>query len=144
MLSISVGMRTYSPSDPLVNTIQDLIDEFDAMTGIQPFFTFTSFYHHFLGPCSNAVDFIKPLQFIPTHTRTRAQILSESMSQVYGGMVDQLKHKVMSGEDVPDCMAKDLLENKKEHLTQKDICMLVVAFAFGGVPSVSLSHTIRL
>jgi hypothetical protein len=44
-----------------------------------------------------------------------------------------------SGENVPDCLVKTLIETQEEeHLDWEDICMLAAVFTLGGVHSVSL------
>ncbi|KAJ7323006.1 cytochrome P450 [Mycena albidolilacea] len=122
MLRISFGKRTSSIDDPLLHTIQKLVMEFDDITG----------------PVSNAVDFIKPLQYLPTQTRTRGLNLNSDMNRVYGDLIGEMQRRLDSKEDVPDCLVKMLLETKDEEgLSSEDILMLAIAFAFGGVHSIA-------
>ncbi|KAJ7892450.1 cytochrome P450 [Mycena leptocephala] len=122
MLRISFGKGTSSIDDPLLHTIQKLVMEFDDITG----------------PVSNAVDFIKPLQYLPTHTRTRGVNLNSDMNHDYGDMIGQMQRRLDLKEDVSDCLVKMLLETKEEEgLSSEDILMLAVAFAFGEVHSIA-------
>lgn len=89
------------------------------------------------GPWSNAVDFIKPLQWIPTRTRSRGRKLRKEFLEVYGTMINLVKGRMSAGEDVPDCLVKSLLEYQdEEHLSWTDMCLLTTAFATGGSHSV--------
>ena len=93
------------------------------------------------GPLSNIVDFIEPLQWIPTTTKSRAQRLHNELVEVYGAMIKRVKARMDAGEDVPDCLVKTLLlSQEKEKLDWEDMCMLAVAFDLGGVPSVSIIY----
>ncbi|KAJ6525470.1 cytochrome P450 [Mycena vulgaris] len=122
MLRISFGKRTSSIDDPLLHTIQKLVMEFDEIAG----------------PVSNAVDFIRPLQYLPTRKRTRGLNLNSDMNRVYGDMIGEIQRRLDSKEDVPDCLVKMLLETKDEEgLSSEDIFMLAIAFAFGGVHSIA-------
>lgn len=83
------------------------------------------------------MDFLKPLQYLPTHTRTRGLNLNSDMNHVYGDMIGEMQRQLDSKEDVPDCLVKMLLETKDEEgMSSEDILMLAIAFAFGGVHSV--------
>jgi cytochrome P450 len=87
---------------------------------------------------ANAVDFIEPLQWIPTSKRTRAHKLHDGFVEVYGSMIQRFKNLMNSGEEVPDCMMKTLLESQEvEKLDWEDLCMLAAVFTIGGVHSVS-------
>lgn len=122
MLTVSFGMRTTFVGDPLVERIQKLVTEFDDITG----------------PLSNAIDFVKPLQFIPTPLKLRAHKLHQEIRIVYGDMIEQMRQQLCTGDSVPDCLIKTLVENQAaEKLSDEDICMLAVVFAFGGVHSIS-------
>ncbi|KAJ6589401.1 cytochrome P450 [Mycena capillaripes] len=110
-LKICFGSRTYSLDDPLLHTIQNI---------------------------SNAVDFIKPLKYLPTRTRSRGVKLNAEMNRVYGEMIQSLQCRLDRAEDVPDCFVRMLLETRhEESLSSEDILMLAVAFAFGGVHSIA-------
>ncbi|KAJ7473127.1 cytochrome P450 [Mycena galericulata] len=122
MLKISFGSRTSSIYDPLLRRIQACVMEFDDLTG----------------PWSNAVDFFKPLQWLPSKTRSRGLKLNAEITECYGGMVQDMQRRLDAGEDVPDCLIKTLLETREEEkVGTEDILMLGVAFAFGGVHSVA-------
>jgi hypothetical protein len=94
-----------------------------------------------LGPLSNIVDFIKPLQWIPTTTKSRACRLHDDLVEVYGAMIMRVKARMDGGEDVPDCLVKMLLlSQEREKLDWEDMCMLAVVFDLGGIPSVSIIY----
>jgi hypothetical protein len=83
---------------------------------------------------SNVVDFIKPLQWIPTTVRSRGRRLHDDIVEVYGAMIERVKARMDAGEDVPDCLAKMLiLRQEQEKLDWEDMCMLSVVFILGGV-----------
>ena len=87
---------------------------------------------------ANAVDFFKPLQWIPTSKRSRACKLHDELIDVYGSMIRRFKTLMDSGEEVPDCFIKMLLKSQKdEKLEWEDICMLAIIVILGGVHSVS-------
>lgn len=91
-----------------------------------------------LGPWSNIVDFIEPLQRVPTLTKYRGQKLHSDLVDVYGAMILRVKARMDSGEDVPNCLAKTLLQTQEEEkLDWEDLCMLAAVFTLGGVHSVS-------
>ncbi|KAJ7122892.1 cytochrome P450 [Mycena epipterygia] len=121
MLTISFGTRTDSSSSPLVERALELAMEFMDLTG----------------PWSNPIDFIKPLQWIPTSMRSRGRKLHTDLIEVYGAMYLALKDRVDSGEIVPECLAKTLIETReKEKLDWEDACMLTAVFTLGGVHSI--------
>ncbi|KAJ6546664.1 cytochrome P450 [Mycena vulgaris] len=122
MLTISFGTRTDSSSSPLVERALELAMEFMDLTG----------------PWSNAIDFIKPFQWIPTRMRSRGRKLHSDLIEVYGAMYLALKARADSGEIVPECLAKTLIETRgKEKLDWEDTCMLAAVFTLGGVHSTS-------
>ncbi|KAF7363031.1 Cytochrome P450 [Mycena venus] len=122
MLKITFGIRTSSLSDSLLHRIQGWVVEFDEIAG----------------GLSNAVDFIKPLQYLPSRTRTRGMKLNADMTEVFGGMIQEMQRRIENAEYVPDCLIKTLLETpEEEKLEFEDILMLAVAFAFGGVHSIA-------
>ncbi|KAJ7063977.1 cytochrome P450 [Mycena amicta] len=123
MLTISFGTRTSSLDDSLLHCVQRMVMEFDDITG----------------PSSNVVDFIKPLQYLPSQTKTRGLKLNAEMNKVYGELIKSFQDRMDSGEDVPECVMKYLLTcgKKEEGLEHEDILMLAVAFAFGGVHSIA-------
>ena len=94
------------------------------------------------GPWSNSIDFIEPLQWIPTRMRTRGRQLHDGLVEVYGSMIQAVKARLDAGEDVPDCLVKTLLETQEEEeMDWEDLCMLSAVFTLGGVHSVCLYHT---
>jgi hypothetical protein len=92
-----------------------------------------------IGVWSNAIDFIDPLQWLPTRTRTRSRWVHDAIMGVYGAMILRVKARLDAGEEVEDCLAKTLLlEQENEDLDWEDMCMLSAVFTLGGVHSVSL------
>jgi hypothetical protein len=97
------------------------------------------------GPLSNIVDFIKPLQWIPTTTQSRARRLHDELVELYGTMIMRVKTRMDGGEDVPDCLVKTLLlSQERENLDWEDMCMLAVAFDLGGISSVLIIYGLYL
>ena len=140
MLMISFGMRTDSFSDPLIVQGLELAMEFMALTGqyLALIFHISDGSNIMVGPWANAVDFFEPLQWVPTSKRTRARKLHDGFIDVYGSMIRRFKTLMDSGEEVPDCLMKMLLESQEnEKLEWEDICMLSAVFTLGGVHSVS-------
>ncbi|KIJ26770.1 hypothetical protein M422DRAFT_62096 [Sphaerobolus stellatus SS14] len=122
MLTLSFGFRSYSATDPLVVKALKLGHEFMQLTG----------------PWSNIIDFITPLQWIPTRMRSRGRRLHTDFMEVYGGLMLELKRRMDEGEEVPDCLVKSLFESQtKEELSWLDMCFLSIAFTTGGVHSTS-------
>jgi hypothetical protein len=96
------------------------------------------------GPLSNIIDFIEPLQWIPTTRRSRGRRLHDGIVEVYGAMIMRVKARMDAGEDVPDCLVKTLLlYQEREKLDWEDMCMLAVVFNLGGIHSVSINHILR-
>ncbi|KAH9974786.1 cytochrome P450 [Lactifluus volemus] len=122
MLTVSFATRTDSTSDPLTERALELATEFMDLTG----------------PWSNIVDFIEPLQWIPTVTRSRGRRVHDGILEVYGAMIMRVKARMDAGEDVPDCLVKTLLlTQEQEKLDWEDLCMLSAVFTLGGVHSTS-------
>lgn len=120
MLGASLGIRTETMKDPLIQRTLAIGLEFNDLTG----------------PVSNITDFITPLQYIPTREQARGRRLHDEMVEVYGALLMQVKARVDAGEDVPDCLAKTLLEVRdQENLDWEDMCMLAAVFNLGGVHS---------
>ena len=98
-----------------------------------------------VGPWSNAVDFFEPLQWIPTSKRSRGIKLHDGLIDVYGSMIQRFERRMKSGEYVPDCLVKTLLESQEEEkLDWEDLCMLSAVFTLGGVHSASRFILIRM
>ncbi|KAF8268651.1 cytochrome P450 [Lactarius quietus] len=122
MLTVLFATRTESTSDPLAARALALVTEFMELTG----------------PLSNAIDFIEPLQKIPTFTRSRGRRLHDDILEVYGAMITQVKARMDAGEDVPDCLVRTmLLTQEEEKLDWEDMCLLSTVFTLGGVHSTS-------
>jgi serine kinase of HPr protein (carbohydrate metabolism regulator) len=83
------------------------------------------------------IDFIEPLQKLPSRTLSRAHRLHDDLAEIYGAMIMQVKARMDAGEDVPDCLVKTLLlTQEEEKLDWEDLCMLSAVFTLGGVHSV--------
>ncbi|KAG6855886.1 hypothetical protein H0H87_009709 [Tephrocybe sp. NHM501043] len=122
MLIVSFATRTDSTADPLTESALALAMEFMDLTG----------------PWSNAIDFLEPLQWIPSSMYSRGRNLHKGFLDVYGGMIDRVKSRIDKGEHVPDCLVKTLIETQEaEKLDWEDVCMLAAVFTLGGVHSVS-------
>lgn len=90
------------------------------------------------GPFSNMIDFIEPLQKLPSNRKSRGHKLHENLIEVYGAMILRVKSRMDAGEDVPDCLVKTLLEvQEDENLDLEDLCMLCAVFTVLEVPPVS-------
>ncbi len=80
MLTISFGTRTDSTSDPLVERALEMAMEFMDLTGAHSALfrrELVIMFVSFTGPWSNAIDFIEPLQWIPTRMRSRGRKLHD-------------------------------------------------------------------
>src|ERR1700761_1145094 len=134
MLSITFATRIDSVTDPLVKRSLQLGNEFMDLTGdVADSRTYLSDSEGDLGPWSNAIDFIEPLQWIPTKTRSRGRKLHQEFIEVYGDMVLSVKSRMEAGENFKDCLVKSLLEYpESEKLSWTDMCMLTTSFASGG------------
>ena len=91
------------------------------------------------GPVSNLTDFVPLLQYLPNSFTMRAKQLHKDIVETYGGMINQIEQRIDSGEDVPHCLAKKLIEmNDRETsgLDRLDKVMICAAFMVGGVESV--------
>ncbi|KAG6911006.1 hypothetical protein DXG01_005421 [Tephrocybe rancida] len=122
MLIISFATRTDSTRVPLVEKALELAQEFMDLSG----------------PWSNAIDFLEPLQWVPTKMRTRGRKLHDGLIDVYGSMINRVQARMDGGEDVPDCLVKTLIETREqEKLDWEDLCMLSAVFTLGGIHSTS-------
>jgi hypothetical protein len=138
MLSISFGTRTDSARDPLVKKAIEIGMEFMDLTGKPHNPIRLVLLTLKIGVWSNAIDFIEPLQWLPTRTRARGRRVHDAIIEVYGAMILRVKARIDAGEDVEDCLAKTLLlEQKNEGLDWEDMCMLSAVFTLGGVHSVT-------
>ena len=141
MLYIMFGTRIDSVHDPLIIKAMEIGMEFMDLTGgvhVHQIYIGRTLTTLPPGVWSNAVDFIKPLQWIPTRTQTRARGVHDALIDVYGSMILRVKARLDAKEPVEDCLAKTLLlEQEKGELDWEDVCMLTAAFTLGGVHSVS-------
>jgi len=141
MLSIMFGTRIDSAQDPLVIKAMEIGMEFMDLTGeahVYPIHITRVLTALTTGVLSNAVDFIKPLQWFPTRTRTRARWVHDALVDVYGSMIVRVKAQMDANENVEDCLAKTLLlKYEEKKLDWEDVCMLTSVFTLGGVHSVS-------
>ncbi|KAI3396191.1 hypothetical protein diail_394 [Diaporthe ilicicola] len=118
MLTIVFGMRTDSVNDPMVSTALRLSREFMNCTG----------------PMSNLVDFVPLLQYLPSQMRTRGRNLHQSLVDIYGGLIDHIDGRIQSGEEVPESLAKTMLQIRDmEQLDHLDMAITASAFMIGGV-----------
>ncbi len=140
---IALATRTDTTVDSLIERLLYLAAEFMELTGrLGPHYFGRSesltTIKYMPGPLSNIVDFIKPLQWIPTTSRSRGRRLHEELLEVYGALIMRVKARMDAGEDTPDCLVKTLLLNQeREKLDWEDMCMLVSAFIIGGIYSVT-------
>jgi len=71
--------------------------------------------------------------------RSRGRRCHDAIVELYGTMITQVKNRMDSGEDVPDCVVKTLIQTQEqENLDWEDMCMLSAVFTLGGVISVRL------
>ena len=91
------------------------------------------------GPVSNLVDFLAPMQWVPTKMHSRGKRLHEQLAATYGGMIKDIERRMRAGEEVPDCLAKTMIElRESEGLDDLDMAILASAFMIGGVETVSV------
>ncbi|KZT73750.1 cytochrome P450 [Daedalea quercina L-15889] len=118
MLTIVFGTRTDSIEHPMVRKSLMLSREFMNCTG----------------PVSNLVDFVTPLQWLPTTMSTRGKKLHKDLVETYGGMIMDIERRINTGETVPNCLAKTMiLAREEEGLDHLDMAILASAFMIGGV-----------
>lgn len=135
MLMISFGMRTDSSSDALIAKALALTMAFMDLTGqyLTLILTSSCLLKITVGPWANAVEFFEPFQWIPTVKQSTADKLHDDLVDVYGSIIQRLKTLMDSGEEVPDCLVKMLIESQKdEKLDWEDLCLLSAAFMLGG------------
>nr|BAL05163.1 cytochrome P450 [Phanerodontia chrysosporium] len=121
IMTIVFGTRTESMDDPFIHHWLTLSREFMNCTG----------------PVSNWVDFVPFLRNFPAFTMIeRSRRLHQHFVDTCGGLVRDVKRQIDAGDNVPDCMAKFLLDVKdKERLDDLDIILLCCGFLVGGVES---------
>ena len=68
----------------------------------------------------------------------RGKRLHEDLVKNYGGMIKDIEHRMKAGEQVPDCLAKTMIQAREtEQLDELDMAILASAFMIGGVETVS-------
>ncbi|KAI0475658.1 cytochrome P450 [Xylariaceae sp. FL0804] len=120
MLTITFGMRTESVHNPLVKQALKLSRGFMNCTG----------------PMSNMIDFVPILQKLPSKLTMagRAQELHKGLVDTYGGLINQIERNMEYGMEVPDSLAKTMINAKdSEGLDHLDMAILASAFMIGGV-----------
>ncbi|KAF3401654.1 3-hydroxyphenylacetate 6-hydroxylase [Penicillium rolfsii] len=118
MTTITFGFRTDSIKHPLVGQALKLSREFMNCTG----------------PMSNLVDFVPLLQYLPTPMHRRGKKLHKGLVETYGGIIKDTERRMKTGEKVPDCLARTMIEVRhKEQLDDLDMAILASAFMIGGV-----------
>jgi cytochrome P450 len=60
------------------------------------------------------VDFVKPLQLLPTRTRTRGRAVYSGIMEVYGAMIERVRARMNNGDEVPDCLVKTLIRDQEK------------------------------
>ncbi|KAF9517507.1 hypothetical protein BS47DRAFT_1359550 [Hydnum rufescens UP504] len=90
------------------------------------------------GPVSNLVDFVPFLQRLPNSLTNRAKKLHKDIVDTYGGMIGEIEKRMNSGQDVPRCLVKTLVEaGDQDALDHLDKVMICSAFVVGGVESIA-------
>lgn len=139
MTTISFGFRFNSINHPFVRRALKINREYMCVTlpsralmpnpYAQP--------RNCTAPMSNLVDFIPVLQFLPSSMYRRGKKLHHELVKTYGGLLHEIDQKMQQGAEVPDCLAKTILElREKEDLDNLDRVMLASAFMIGGVETV--------
>lgn len=89
---------------------------------------------------SNLVDFVPLLQRLPSPLRRRGRQLHRDLVNTYGGMINDIDSRMQRGEDVPECLAKTMLQVRQaEQLDHLDMAVTASAFMIGGVETVGHS-----
>lgn len=79
------------------------------------------------------------MQWVPTKMHSRGKRLHEQLAATYGGMIKDIERRMRAGEEVPDCLAKTMIElRESEGLDDLDMAILASAFMIGGVETVSV------
>ncbi|KAF8638364.1 hypothetical protein AX16_010511 [Volvariella volvacea WC 439] len=119
MLTVTFGTRTDDIKHPMVAEALRMPREFMNCTG----------------PVSNLTDFVPLLQKIPgNYMVKRAQKLHDDLVKTYGGMILDIQARMKRGEEVPDCLVKNMIETKEEEdMDHLDMSILCSAFMIGGV-----------
>jgi cytochrome P450 len=118
MLTITFGFRTDNIHHPMVAEALRLSRAFMNCTG----------------PMSNLVDFVPVLQLLSLPLERKAKALHKDLVKTYGGLINQMDGRMKNGEDVPNCLAKTMLDVKDdENLDHIDMSIMASAFMIGGV-----------
>ncbi|KAF8883317.1 cytochrome P450 [Gymnopilus junonius] len=100
MLAITFGAPPIeNVADPFVGEAVRLAHEFMNTTG----------------PVSNLIDFIPILQKFPSEMKSRGKKLQSDLIETYGKMLHEVDGRLKRQENVPDCLAKNLLESRQEN-----------------------------
>lgn len=68
----------------------------------------------------------------------RGKKLHSDLVDAYGGMIKGIEGRMKSGEKVPDCLVKTMIETREEEeLDDVDMAILSSAFMIGGVETVN-------
>jgi Cytochrome P450 len=145
MLTIAFGIRTDTLEHPIVRHALRLSREFMSVScpnSHEPFqalfiLTKASWPRNCSGPVSNLVDFVPFLQHLPNSLTNHAKKLHKDIVDTYGGMISEIEKRMNSGQDVPRCLVKTLVEaGDQDTLDHLDKVMICSAFVVGGVESV--------
>ncbi|KAF8654896.1 hypothetical protein AX16_003325 [Volvariella volvacea WC 439] len=119
MLTVTFGTRTDDIKHPMVAEALRMSREFMNCTG----------------PVSNLTDFVPLLQKVPgNYMINRAKRLHDDLVKTYGGMILDIEARMKRGEEVPDCLVKNMIETKEEEdMDHLDMSILCSAFMIGGV-----------
>jgi hypothetical protein len=83
--------------------------------GSQLFNFFLIFFFFFsTGVFSNSVDFIKPLQWLPTITQTRAYRVHDAPIGVISPMILRVKERLDSKQNVEELLGEDLVARTRK------------------------------
>jgi hypothetical protein len=77
------------------------------------------------GVWTNMVDFVEPLQHIPTRLRSRARALHDNIVEVYGALIERVRVRLDQGEDVPDCLVKTLILTQEKENVRNHGCLVI-------------------
>lgn len=103
--------------------------------------TYAPTHRNCTGPVSNLIDFVPLLQILPNSLTTRAKKLHNDLVDTYGGMINAIEAQMNAGEEVPECLAKTLVETRnEENFDHLDMAILCSAFMIGGIETVGSSH----
>ncbi|KAI0364881.1 cytochrome P450 [Pilatotrama ljubarskyi] len=118
ILVLIYGIRTDSLRDPIVAEVLRMSREFMNTTG----------------SVSNLVDFFPILQKLPNRMTARGRKLNRDIIAFNKPFLADIQERLNRGEDVPDCLAKTLLQTREEEgLDDLDIIIMCGTLIIGGV-----------